>query len=75
MVHEHREAHESQWQAIMSIAAKMDCCGETLRDWVRHDERTRNLGVSSNSADQEHLKALERENRELRQVNEILLGH
>jgi transposase len=72
MVHEHRGEHESQWKAIASIAAKMGCSGETLRNWVREDERNRGLRGESNTSDQERLKALEREVRELRQVNEIL---
>jgi transposase len=50
----------------------MGCSGETLRNWVRQDERNRGLRADGNSADQERLKELERENRELRQVNEIL---
>jgi transposase len=45
---------------------------ETLRNWVRQDERNRGLRADGNRADQERLKELERENRELRQVNEIL---
>ena len=39
MVREHREAHGSQWSAIRSIAAKIGCSGETLRNWVRQAER------------------------------------
>ena len=72
MVHEHRGEHESQWKVIASIAAKMGCSGETLRNWVREDERNRGLRGDGNTPDQARLKELERENRELRQVNEIL---
>ena len=72
MVHEHRGDHESQWKAIASIAAKMGCSGETLRNWVRQDERNRGLRADGNTPEQERMKALEREIRELRQVNEIL---
>ena len=35
MVREHRGDHASQWAAIASIAAKIGCSGETLRNWVR----------------------------------------
>jgi transposase len=35
MVSEHQGEHGSQWAAIQSIAAKIGCSGETLRDWVR----------------------------------------
>jgi transposase-like protein len=39
MVLEHRSEHESQWAAIMSIAATIGCTAETLRRWVRQKER------------------------------------
>ena len=39
MLREHREAHGSQWSAIQSIAAKIGCTAETLRRWVRREER------------------------------------
>ena len=39
MVLEHRGEHASQWAAIGSIAAKIGCTAETLRNWVRQAER------------------------------------
>jgi transposase len=39
LVFEQQAAHESQWAAIGSIAAKMGCTAETLRKWVRQAER------------------------------------
>ena len=54
------------------IAAKIGCTPQTLRDWVKKaevDSGTR-AGLTTDMA--EKLKALERENRELRQANEIL---
>jgi len=39
MVQEHRGDHASQWAAIASIAAKIGCSGETLRNWVCRAER------------------------------------
>lgn len=39
MVQEHRGDHASQWAAIASIAAKIGCAAETLRNWVRQAER------------------------------------
>ena len=35
VVMEHGAEHASQWAAIASIAAKIGCSGETLRNWVR----------------------------------------
>lgn len=64
--------HGSRWQAIVSIAAKIGCSADTLNDWVKKAEvdSGRRAGVSTDMAAK--LKALERENRELRQANEIL---
>ncbi len=72
MVMEHQGEHASQWAAISSIAAKIGCSGETLRSWVRQAERDQGLREGMTSETRERLKALERENRELRQANEIL---
>ena len=64
--------HGSRWQAIVSIAAKIGCSAHTLNDWVKKAEvdSGRRAGVPTELA--ERMKALERENRELRQANEIL---
>jgi transposase len=64
--------HPSRWQAIVSIAAKIGCTPQTLNEWVKKGEvdSGRRAGVPSETAGK--IKALERENRELRQANEIL---
>ena len=72
LVREHESEHGSQWAAIQSIAAKIGCSGETLRNWVRQAERDRGLRAGPTTEERERIKALERENRELRQANEIL---
>lgn len=72
MVTEHRGQHESQWAAIVSIAAKIGCTAETLRRWVRQHERDTGQREGLSTAEQDRIKALEREVRELRQANEIL---
>ena len=72
MVFEHQGEHVSQWATIGSIAAKIGCTTETLRGWVRQAERDRGLRGGPTSQEHERIKALERENRELRQANEIL---
>ncbi len=71
MVFEHRDEYTSQYEAIRSIAAKIGCSGETLRHWVRQAERDQGLRPGPTSTEQEKIKALEREVRELRQANEI----
>ncbi len=64
--------HPSRWQAVTSIAAKIGCTPQTLNDWVKKAEvdSGQRAGIPTELA--EKMKALERENRELRQANEIL---
>ena len=54
------------------MAAKIGCSAHTLHEWVKQAERDsgRIPGLTTDMA--ARLKALERENRELRQANEIL---
>jgi transposase len=72
MVLEHEGEHASRWAAVCSIAAKIGCTAQSLNEWVKKAEIDSGVraGVSTEVADR--LKALERENRELRQANEIL---
>ena len=72
MVLDHEGEHASRWAAVSSIAAKIGCTGHTLHEWVKKAERDSGAraGVPTDVATK--LKALERENRELRQANEIL---
>ena len=72
MVQEHRDEYASQWAAIASIAAKIGCTAETLRSWVRQEERDAGQRAGLTTDERARLKALERENRELRRANEIL---
>ena len=69
---DHQSEHGSQYAAIRSIAQKIGCSGETLRNGVRQAERDRGLRAGLTTDERERLKALEREVRELRQANEIL---
>src|SRR5512134_379309 len=72
MVLDHEGQHESRWAAILSISSKIGCAPQTLNEWVKKAEVDggRRAGMPTEMA--ERLKALERENRELRQANEIL---
>jgi len=72
LVLEHEAEHTSRWAAITSIAAKIGCSGHSLNEWIKKSEvdSGARAGVPSDVA--EKMKALERENRELRQANEIL---
>ena len=72
MVVDHERDHPSRWAAVVSIAEKIGCVPQTLHEWVKKAEvdSGKRAGVPSDVA--ERVKALERENRELRQANEIL---
>ena len=72
MVGEHRGDHTSQWAAIVSIAAKVGCSAQTLHGWVARAEVDSGAKPGVTSDMNEKVKTLERENRELRQANEIL---
>ncbi len=72
LVFDHEAEHPSRCAAISSIAAKIGCSAHTLNEWVKKAEvdAGERAGLPSDMA--EKMKALERENRELRQANEIL---
>jgi len=72
LVLDHEQDHSSRWAAIESVAAKIGCSAQTLNEWIKKAEvdSGKRAGVPTDVA--ERLKALERENRELRQANEIL---
>jgi transposase-like protein len=67
MVSEYEAKHPSRWAAVSSIAAKIGCSAHTLQAEIDSGKRA---GLPSEVA--EKMKALEQENRELRQANEIL---
>jgi transposase-like protein len=72
LVLDHEGEHSSRWAAVSSIAAKIGCTAQTLHEWVKKAEVDSGARVGIPGDVAERLKALERENRELRQANEIL---
>src|SRR5882672_1960397 len=72
LVLEQQGEHGSQWAAMGSIASKIGCTPESLRKWVRQAERDAGKRSGLTSSENERLKVLERENRELKRANEIL---
>ncbi|MBY3617860.1 IS3 family transposase [Rhizobium bangladeshense] len=72
MVLDHEGEYSSRWAAVSSIAAKIGCTAQTLNEWVKKAEVDDGSRPGLPSEVAEKMKALERENRELRQANEIL---
>ena len=72
MVLDHERDYASRWATLVSIAEKIGCVPSTLHEWVKKAEvdSGKRAGMPTEMA--EKMKALERENRELRQANEIL---
>jgi len=72
LVFECRSEHPSLWAAVESVAAKMGCSSQTLHGWVRRHETDTGQRDGVTTAEQQRIKALEREVKELRKANEIL---
>ena len=72
MLLERQSEYPSQWAAMNAIAGKVGCTAETLRKWVRQAEIDQGKRARLSNSEREQLKQLERENRELKQANEIL---
>lgn len=72
LVLDHGDAHGSRWAAIRSIAEKMGCSAEALRNWVQQTEVDHGNRPGVTTSESQRLKELERENLELRRANEIL---
>ena len=72
LVQEARKDYPSVWAAVESIAPKIGCAAVTLHEWVKKHEVDTGGRDGVTSAERERIKTLERENKELRQANEIL---
>ena len=72
LVYEQEKAHKSQWAAITAIASKIGCSAQTLSSWIKRREVDTGQRSGITTDEQARVKALERENKELRRANEIL---
>jgi transposase-like protein len=72
MVLDHEAQHPSRWATILSIAAKIGCTAQTRNEWVKKAERDTGRRPGPTTEMAARVKSLERENRELRQANQIL---
>ena len=71
-VHKHRSDYPSLWAAIKSIAPKIGCVPQTLNEWIKRVEVDTGVRDCVTTAETQRVKDLERENKELRQANEML---
>jgi len=69
---EHRGEYPLLWAIIESIAPKIGCLPQTLNEWVKRDQIDAGVRDGITTSEREQMKALERENKELRKANEIL---
>lgn len=69
---EHRPEYASEVAALRALAEKLGCSPDSLRVWARQAQRDVGQSSGATSAEKARIRALERENRELRQANEIL---
>ena len=69
---EHRDEYQSETAALTAIAGKLGCSPDSRSVWARQVQRDGGERPGPTSAEKARIKELERENRELRQANEIL---
>lgn len=69
---ESQKDYPSLWAAIQAIAPKFGCTPETLRTWHRKHLAKQNPVTVTTQSQAARIAELERENRELKQANEII---
>lgn len=72
LTYEQQKDAGSQLASIRSVASKIGCSPETLRHWIRKDEVDTGKREGLTTSEREHMKKLEKENRELKKSNKIL---
>ena len=72
MAIEKRADYPSEWATFAAVSKLFGMSPETLRTWVRRDQVDHGTRVGLTTDERARLKALERENRDLRRANEIL---
>ena len=69
---ESEKDYPSTWAAITAISPKIGCTPETLRTWHKRFLDQQNPVKVQRFSEQQRIKQLERENKELQRANEIL---
>ena len=63
---------KSEWAAIQFVSEQLGPTPESIRRWFRQHQRDHGQRGGLTTDERERLKALEKENRELKRANEIL---
>lgn len=71
---EQEKDHESQWAAIKSVARKIGCTAETLRKWVRQEERAGGRRGGPSTEEQRRIKELKVEIQRVWEKNQSVCG-
>lgn len=69
---DHESEYASRSASVLSISQKFGCSRDSLRVWVKKHETDTGKRDGLTMAERDRIKELERENRQLRQANEIL---
>jgi transposase len=72
MVLDHLDEYRSVYAAAQAIGPKVGVGAETLRKWVLQAQVDALQSPGVTTAEQQRIKQLERDNRDLREANEIL---
>ena len=67
-----QKEHPTLWAAICHITPKYGCTPETLRTWHQNHLAKQNPVIVTAQSQADRIATLERENKELKQINEIL---
>lgn len=72
MVLDHLDEYRSAYSACQVIGPKLGIGAESLRNWTKQAQIDANQVPGATSAELQRIKDLERENRELKEANEVL---
>ena len=72
MVLDHLHEYNSVYGACKAIGPKLGIGTESLRLWTRQAQIDANQAPGATTEEQQRIKELERENRDLKEANEIL---
>lgn len=72
MLHDQPGSYPWRWAALKSISQKIGCTRQTLRKWLQRAEIDGEQRAGMTTSELDELKALRRENRELKRANDIL---